>query len=273
MSERYRRLGTLAKVMVILQLCLVFAVMIWVLSGPFSAEYFTVQSSRVMHQAVVGDGTIDGKPARIARLFEQLPEAQQKRINASYQALQEREGKGFWTKSLEAVEDLLFRLPSFTQAWLFFSLCVCLMLLLHVEGTRLAAWVLPLVALAYGVNNYLTGGNRGHAFDADLFPSEHYIVENYLPEPLGPSIGEQHQQLVEAWHRYLVTEWLAELPEGFHDQIERGEHAFNVGRLERYIGASADTSGNTFFSKKPVGLLLAYVAWNLLFAVIVNRKD
>ncbi len=58
------------------------------------------------------------------------------------------------------------------------------MLLLRIEGAVNAAWVLPLVALAYGIDNRLTGVENGSAADIAPFPSDQYIESHYLEKPL-----------------------------------------------------------------------------------------
>jgi hypothetical protein len=230
-----------------------------------------------MHETVIGSLDGDGKKARIAELFAQLPEVQQQEIRNSYQVLQEKANKGFWTRSSEAIRALLFQLPPFMQAWLFFSFCVCIMLLMRIEGAALAAWVLPLVTLVYAVDNGLNGGQREQLFDSDLFPSEQYLVECYLGHPLVGGIGEQHQQLLDAWRRYLVKEWGGEVPgddpEALAAQAEKGEHAFHVARLQRYRQADHQQGVGTSNIRKPTSLLLVYFAWNLFFAFYVNRKE
>ncbi|TXI39309.1 MAG: hypothetical protein E6Q59_05165 [Nitrosomonas sp.] len=269
-------LQTSTKIVVILQLCLVFSVLMWTLAGPFSAEYFTTQSSRLMHQAVIGNVDGDAKQQRIFELFAKLSAEQQMEILDSYQKMQQRSDKGFWVRSGEAVAALLIHLPPFTQAWIFFSLCICIMLLLRIEGAALAAWLLPLIALVYGIDNRLSGDNRGHSFDGDLFPSEEYLVERYLGQPLTGSMNEQHQQLMSSWQRYLTVEWAHQEPSDdsatLTAQAEIGEHAFDVARLQRHITAEQQPPSRQGFAQKPMALLVVYVLWNLFFAYYVKSS-
>lgn len=268
---------TAIKILVILQLCLVFSVLMWTLAGPFSAEYFATQSSRLMHKAVIGDGAGDGKQERLAQRFAALPQEQQQGILDSYDRLQKRSEKGFWVRSGEAMSALLIYLPPFTQAWIFFSLVICIMLLLRIEGAVMAAWLLPLIALAYGVDNRLSGDQRGHAYDGDLFPSEQYLVDRYLGKPLNGSMEEQHQQLTLGWRRYLAAEWAHEQPSEDPDtliaQAEEGEYAFDVARLQRHIAADHEAQVSQVHVQKPIPLLIAYMLWNLFFAYSINRKE
>lgn len=228
-------------------------------------EYFSVQSSKLLHQAVIGK----------EELFGQLPKAKQRAIIASYDGLQNHSEKSFLIKSREAVEDLLFHTPSFTQAWLFFSFILCIMLLLRIEGATTAAWVLPLIALAFSVDNRWNG-TQGTAPDAYLFPSEEYVVSHYSDKPLEGSYSDQKQQLLGAWHNYLVAEWTKEAPsedtEIFSRQVEAGEHAFTTKRLETHLSAAGATSIRQPFGTKPVPLLLVYIFWNFFFALYVNRN-
>jgi hypothetical protein len=186
--------------------------------------------------------------------------------------VQNAKAKGFWVKSGEALKALVVDLPAFTQAWLFFSFLVCLFLLLGIEGAAKAAWVLPLIVLAFAVDNRLNGKPHGSAPDSDLFPSEQYVVEHYRTEPLSGDHVQQREQLTEAWQHYLVAEWAHE---PYSTQaIEKGEHAFNTARLKRYLDAQELPEMRAVQgTQKPLLLLAVYFAWNLFFAAYVNRKE
>lgn len=266
------------KVVVILQLCLVFSVAMWTLAGPFMMQYVTGQSSLLLHRAVVGDASGGGEKARRADYFQNLEADDQQRILASMEKVQASNTKGFWQKSGEAAKALLIDLPAFTQAWLFFSFLVCLFLLLRIDGAAKAAWVLPLIALAYAFDNRTNGIPPISTPDLDLFPSEQYIVERYRSEPLSGDHAQQRQQLQDAWERYLVVEWNHEPLNS--DQasstlsVEKAEHAFNTARLKRYLDAEETPQMRSLqHSQKSLLLLVVYFAWNLFFAFYVNRKE
>ncbi len=271
-------LSTSAKVAAILQLCLVFSVILWVMVGPFMGSYFTTKSSQLLYKAVIGAPAPEGniKEARASELFAALPEKQRERIALGYQQVQQQTEKTFLGKSADAIRTLFLGLPSFTQAWLFFSFVISLMLLLRIEGAATAAWVLPLVALAYGYDNRFNGVSSGTAPDAVFFPSEQYLESTYLSEPLQGSFAEQNAQLTDAWRRFLIAEWLHETPNSdvtaFADQVERGEHAFHLARIEKRLEASDSMLNNSSFTKKPIPLLVVYVLANLGFAIVVNRR-
>jgi len=247
----------------------------WTLAGPFMGNYFTVKSSQLLFRAAIGASDGNPKEQRAAERFEQLPINQRSSIETAYQRLQAQADKGFVAKSKDAVRSLFFGMPSFTQAWVLFTFVVCLMLLLRIEGATNAVWVLPLVALAYGVDNRITGLERGSASDIALFPSEKYIESRYLDEPLYGTFSEQNEQLTIGWQRYLVTEWVNETystdPTMLADQIERGEQAFHIARLELRIQSHEEPS-NSSNTKKPIPLLVTYVLGNLGFAFFVRRR-
>jgi hypothetical protein len=276
MNDEPRTLPTSVKTLVILQLCLVFSVVMWTITGPFMGNYFTTKSSQLLYKAVIGMSDGDPKEVRTAQFFAALPEEQRDRIADGYQRLQEQPDRNFWAKSREAAAALFYHLPSFTQAWVFFSFVICLMLLLRIEGAAKAAWVLPLVALAYGIDNRLTGTDIGSAPDVDLFPSEEYVVTRYLDQPLHGSYAEQSEQLKEGWYRYLIAEWAHDTPSrdlvAFGDQVEKGEHSFHIARVERRLDSPNETATNSSYTKKPIPLLITYFLCNLGFALFVNRK-
>ena len=48
------------------------------------------------------------------------------------------------------------------------------------EGAKSAAWILPLIVLAYAVDNQFTGKSPSSPPDYQLFPTEEKIVQHYL---------------------------------------------------------------------------------------------
>jgi hypothetical protein len=259
------------KAIVILQLCMVFAVLMWIFAGPFMGEYFSIQSSKRFHEAVIGG--VDNPDA--AAFFNAFPDGRKQIVLTSYHQLQHHIDKGFWLKMGQAFNDLFFHTPSFTLAWMFFSFAVCLLWLFRIDGAATAAWVLPIIAVAYAVDNRLNGVSNLPP-DAALFPSEQYLVATYLQKPLSAGVADQGMELTQAWQQYLVTEWALEPassdPNLFSQQVKKGEHAFTAKRLEVYLAADSQLSIRQPFTVKPLALLMVYISWNLFFAFFISRK-
>jgi hypothetical protein len=266
---------TPARLCAIIQLCICFTLILWYLSQPFMGELFTYKSKALIFKTIMGQAdTPSAKNLRDADRFSQLPIEQQQRIRWSYEELNRQAQKTFGQKISRSLRILMLEIPPITQAWIFFALLISILLLKKVEGARDAAWLLPLIALVYCIDNSWYGKPSSITEEARLFPSEEYLVKNYLQKPLGSRISEQKEQLEHGWHLYLVSEWARETPspsqELFLNQIEQGEFNFNVARAEKIAVESTQT---TLFYRKEASFILGfYLFWNLLFALIIQRS-
>src|SRR5690606_22300560 len=116
---------------------------------------------------------------------------------------------------------------------------LAIMLLLHVAGAPQAVWLLPLAAIAYGVDNHFYAPAIAPSADYALYPTENEIVKTYLQDPLPSGISQQQEQLTLAWQRYIVDQWsslpLAAESEDFAMRLEDGEYRFTLARLQSLI--------------------------------------
>ena len=131
---------------------------------------------------------------------------------------------------------MIQQVPPFEQAWIFFSIVIPILLLLKREGAKQAAWLLPLLVIAYGVDNHMTGKVPPVQPDAHLFPSEEVIVKTYLAAPMGSSPEIQREQLEKGWKRYLIEKWSPDLAGDENQRLEDAEYNFTVARLHTLHG-------------------------------------
>ena len=112
--------------------------------------------------------------------------------------------------------------------------------------------------------------------DAELFPSEARLINDYIKEPLSPNIMEQEKQLRKGWELYLVDQWAHENPSEDaqirRQQAENGEYAFTVARIKKTHLQKTPESYVVFHRKQSLFLLCLYVGWNLFFAYYVTKK-
>lgn len=260
------------RVAAIIQLCLAFTIILWHLATPFSTDFFSVKSNLILYQDVMGTAPREGlsqeKKERLNRneqYFAALPEEQREVIlngmKKTLQALQQ----SFSQKLRQSLSILAFKISSFEQAWLLFSIVLAIMLLKRVEGARQAIWLLPILTMCYAVDNRWYGHSPTQPPDAKLFPSEKILIEQYYRKPLNDNIFKQQEQLQEAWKLYLVEAWTSPVhtDQDFEQQAAQGEFAFNSARLILL----ASNSNQTFsYQKEPFSLLSIYIFWNVLFA-------
>lgn len=275
---------TSMRVVAIIQLCLVFTVIASRAGYPFMGELFAHKSQMLLYHTVMGNGGVVGERSEQKRetmernkmRFAALPEAEKEKIIAQHDKLQAQGNRTFVSKLQRAFHILAFELPAFEQAWIFFSVLIPVLLLLRIEGARQVAWLLPIVVVVYAINNRWSGVESHPTGDERLFPTEEFIVNNYVREPLGEDIREQHDQLLRGWHLYLVDKWTRQRPsenaEQFAKQVEEGEYAFNVARVQALGEMKAAERLEPFRQKETWWILIPYIMWNVFFAWFVNRK-
>jgi hypothetical protein len=278
---------TPARVLVVLQLCIVFTILISSAGYPFMGEMFAVKSKTLLFKDVMGignqNGSMDGESAmhyqerlqRNVQRFSELPKWQQSWLQQKYATLQSQTETPFLEKFTRALYILIFELPGLERMWIALALVVPLMLLMRMEGAAQAAWLLPIIVLCYALDNRMNGQPYQIPPDTKLFPTEKIILENYLKEPLAASISEQQKQLLRGWKMYLITEWEKEIPSQelavFELQAEAGEYKFNVARLGLLSQNDLKLEA-PFHQQEPYVWLLLYFIWNLFFAWFVNRS-
>lgn len=272
-----------ARFAAIFQLCLAFSIILWNGGYPFMGELFEVKSQTLLYQTVMGVNTSSSPGEYLEHLdrnknrFAKLTHQQQHDIAQHYQQTRDKAGMSFLEKTKKALQLLAFDIPAFERAWLLFAIVISILILLNRQGAAKAAWLLPVLALCYAIDNQLYEKNFAVSAEVKLFPSEELIVNHYLREPLGKSIAEQQQQLMRGWKNYLVEKWADEVPskepEKYAHQVEEGEYAFNVARAEavmqedRSIGLTKSAT-----RKEPIFYLALYLVWNIIFALAVNTQ-
>lgn len=261
--------------LVILQLCFAFSAAIWYATQPFMGEYFSLRSRMLIHEYVMGKSDLlknqkqqGDKLERNAERFSLLPAADQKAIVDDYRQLQNFAQRPALAKILDGVRILLLNVPPFQLAWIFFSALIGILALLKVPGAKNAAWVLPLIALAFAVDNRLTGHTAMPPPDTSLFPDEHLIVQEYL----SPARELSQEGLQEGWNNYLIAHWSSPEQISQSEQLESAEFNFTRARLMRMINQPPNSWLASFDEKSSLGLLGLYFGWNLYFAWILNRR-
>lgn len=247
---------TPARIAAIIQLCLAFTVILWTIGYPFMGKHFELKSKIVVYEHVVTSPYFDNSD----------------RIVKEYDALKHEIELPFWDKMGVSLKMFLYDVPLLEKMWMLLAVVLPIMALRKREGAKQAVWILPLVVLAYAINNQMYGLNSGISEETKLFPTEEVIVQNYLNEPLKESIMDQQKQLQKGWEIYLVQEWAKEVPalspEDFEKQVKKGDFAFSVARLDK-ISRDAMKQHNPFNQKQPIALLFLYFVWNILFAWLV----
>lgn len=250
-----------ARMMAIAQLCIAFTVLLIVLGYPFMGKHYTLKSRLLVYDAVIQDPR-----------FESLSPAIQEGLNQEKSSIVAQMGSSFLAK-LATSYTKFAQIPKFKKLWLVLSIVLPILILLKIEGAARAAWVLPLLALAFALDNSRYGMRASPNADEQLYPSEQILETQYLGRKLSSNILEQKGDLLLGWHLYLIKDWAGEVPdtdpEIFKQQVKKGEFAFNLERAIRHANiALQDSVGR----KESSILLFLYILWNTFFAYFINKK-
>lgn len=210
--------------------------------------------------------------------FTTLPTSKQAQLKESYAVLSKKvPGRSAYALMEDTFHLAVWGIPPFVKAWLLFSVMICLMLLFSIDGATSGAWILPVIVAVHAYFNLTTAPPPYTSADLQLFPEEEVIWERYVTEKPSDDINEQRRQLLQGWRDYLIREWLKELPATDEEQMiaqsEQGEFAFNIARIELRENTPLPSAEQKLSEKKAPLLLFSYVMWNILFAVIIDRKQ
>lgn len=270
-------LPTPQRIMAIIQLCIAFSVLLWYGAQPFMGEYFELQSQSLLYKYVIGieQGKADSdKLIRNKERFVNLPTQEKAFIKDQYDRLQQIASRPTFQKIKDGIHLLFIDLPPFKLAWILFALIIPILLLKKVEGSTIASWILPLLALGNAFDNQIHGYNPKAEADAALFPTEQNLVSNYLKENLSPAIWNQQIQLKAAWEDYLIQQWSSNNPHYSREKLlEEGEFQFTLARLKLRKNSPLLSIPYFLMREKvsPIYLFL-YIIWNTFFAWTMNRS-
>ncbi len=263
------------RLMAIGQLCIAFSLLFWVAAQPFMGEYFGLRSRMLPYEFVMGTSEFlktEGQSERQINRFKELPVDQKNQVITDYQNLQVYAKRPTFQKILEGLHTLILDIPPFEQAWIFFSITLAILILLKVEGAKTAAWLLPLIVVAYSLDNQLTGKVISSP-DLKLFPTEERIIHDYLNEPLSSSLLVQKDQLEKGWNRYLIDQWSKNTESNKSQQLEEGEFHFTLARLTILHNQPRSEWLNVSHEKLSLVSLIFFLIWNFLFAWVVSRPS
>ena len=259
------------RVIIIIQLCMAFTLFVSYAAYPFLEELYEIKSKTALYESV----TTKNDPV-ISALYSKLPEKQKNSIEEGQIRLHNYLKKPFMEKISDSFTIIIWKIPPFERAWIFFSILIGLLLLLKIEGAAQATLILPLITLAYGISFYNNHPQINIRSDTRLFPTEQEITAHYIDKPLNHSILEQKTELLEGWRRYLVQIWAKEVPSKepiiFLEQAKKGEFYFNIARISLLNNDLLKERHVNFQRSAPTLLLPLYLLWNCFFAFFIAKE-
>lgn len=260
------------RTLAILQLCLSFTILSFYAGYPFMGELFEIKSEKILYETVMGKESLETK-----KFFLSLSPQEREGIELGYKALNDKGERPLPLKLNDSLHILLMVIPPFEKAWIFFSVVISILLLLKIEGARPAAWLLPLIVLALGIDSFNASSSNKHSFEKALFPTEDYLIRNYLRSPLSSNISSQREELLYAYRLYLIKEWAHDSAPNetsqFLKKAREGEFFFNVARLNAKRADFAQGVAKGISAPIPIPILVLYFSWNFFFAWFINRNS
>lgn len=268
-----------SRIVTILHMSFAFWVIVWPLLSPFLLSHYELKSRLLPYQNVMGikiaeDSAYSGQLARNQVRFSSLPDAARDEIAAKYDELTKESELSAGEKGSLGLKRLLLGTSPWLLAWAFSSVVLSLLLLKRIEGSQGATFGLLLLALSFV---YFNGGRPKPAEPKEfsVYPTEKEIVEDYLEEPLSPSIFTQHEQLNKGFEIYLIKKWAEKTPSNDPDtyrlQVEEGQFYFNLAKLDALKDEPVNNQEVKIYRK---GFLfyLSFLFWNVFFALFMSRK-
>lgn len=273
-----------ARILTIIHLCLVFAYLSWHFLGPYFSSHFERKSQTAIVLSLMGDPSLSDYVGGIStekisllqrhsERFRQLSKEDQAFLELQYARLANLQ-KGPESISFSRLTQDFLNTPIYLFGWIVFSIMLCFLILLRIEGAVAASFLIPILAFAYSFSNFTTAPLPSPAADTHLFPSEDTILTHYIYDPLPEDIALQQEMLKSGWEAYLLDKWGGEtrgndsLKFNKALAIEDAEYRFTLARF-RLLSKEPSQVVNTDTRLSPL-LLLCFVLWSLCFASSIN---
>lgn len=243
-------ISKMARIACILQLCVAFSVLLWILGSPFTEALYENKKSL---------GELKWITTEHSEMFQTLPQLEQNRLLTLQERVTIRMQEPFMQKLAKSVEGLFVGMPVSKLIWLLLAVILPIMVMKQTEGAREAFWMLPALAIIYAWQLMPLQTPES------IYPTESYLESKYMEKPLAGSMEIQKNNLELAWKDYVVTEW-SKAP-AYATQAEK----FANG-LYHFIVQKTLMEQEQPVPKPGAWTLMCYVVWNLFAAFAVSRK-
>lgn len=240
------------RIFCIIQLCIAFSVLLWILCSPFTESLYESKKTLSTIRWLVDDQS---------EYFDQTAPEVKNQIFKLEAAASRSMQESFLNKSKQSIENLFLGIPISKLLWLLLALLLPILVLKQVDGARELFWLFPVLAVFYALQNFPATAPE------PIYPSESYLENRYLESPITGSIEQQKNLLEQAWKKFIVTEWSKE------SVSASDEEKFVNGLYHFILNKTLQESSGP--SKPGPWTLACYFIWNLTAALVVGvlRKD
>lgn len=236
------------RIICILQLCLAFTTLLWVLGSPFTDELYKNRKALSSIEWLTDEGVNE-----YATLTSQQKTKLEEIRSGALEGMQEP----FLQKLGQSIESLFRGTPISKLAWLVLAFLLPIFVMKQVDGARELFWLFPLLAILYiwQVAPMKSGES--------LIPDESYLEHHYLSAPISGTVAQQREQLEEAWENYIIAEW--------SKSGETKDEKFSNG-MYHFVFESTVKEWEAPPLKPGLITVGSYLIWNLIAALGVSMR-
>lgn len=265
------------RILIILHLCLAFAILLYLLVFPFFGAHFSVRSDLLIVESALGKSNLldSISPEQAKDLASALSYKRQnfpslsiedQRFLLGMEAELHREMNLPFSARMARFGQMLLSIPLVLWAWLALSFYLSVKLLREKRVYSWALWALPLLASLYGIENAYRG--KPSALEL-LIPNESALLgEKTADDMEGLSwIAREKARLDTAWKHFLVANY-------GDASIEPKEKREAIAEMQFQIAWAKLLPKDRFLPLQENHSLLAialFVIWNLFFALKMLR--
>jgi len=262
-----------ARIASILQLCIAFTCFLWIASQPFMGDLFALKSEMTVFETLFGTRKAqtsieEEKLKSFQEMYTLMSSEKKAALNRYYEQLQTKSSVSMLSKLKQSL-FLFWDASPLVLGLMLFSTAIPIMLLKRVDGAKAICWSLPVLAFTASMD---MPKQEHNTVEQMLVPSEKDLLDNFGSGPLSGSILDQHQQLQQAWQKFLIVMWGKETPSSdevvFAKQTLKGEFAFIHARAIAKIDVKIKLPSE---EKAAIPFLHIYAVWLLIFSWIASR--
>lgn len=245
---------TKARLFAILQLCIAFSSLFWILGKPITEEIFLLKRHASMYENLLH-----------RKEYQFLMNSKKQEIEANY----------FKVKNLfqnnSTVNKVKKSIIYFSQHslykifWIFFGVMIPIMLLRKSPKALTWIWILPVLTSLHFLDQLYFHEKQLLSFEEQLFPSERELIDNFLTVPLSKNIFNQKIQLENAFQKYLNEKWSKN--DVLTTKELYPEFLFNVARFDAFSKDILRESSIHKYPKEHFLLLITFLFWSYLFSI------
>lgn len=249
---------TKARILCILQLCLSFSLLFWILGKPFIEELFTLKRYSLMYENLID-----------REEYQFLIPSKKNILQEKYIEIKNSFENRALIEKIKKVIAIFFTESFFKLLWTICTIMISIMLLKKHPQSLKIVWILPCLTIFFLLENLFILKKNELSFEERLFPDENFLINNYLKKPLSINIIDQREELERAFRIYLKENW--SMDDLFSNKESFPDFSFNIARFEAF---NQDIINKLSLGKSKENLFFIIICllWNFYFAIVCYKN-